>query len=985
MLIVMHCGGLPFNGQTIKESSLGGSETAAYYLARELAAAGHTVTLFTNHPDAGVFDGVKYEYAGNITEQTPLGERFTFYAENTPHDICLIQRHLQAFARKWASKLNYWWLHDIAQIRNRDIAVAHLWNVDRILCVSEFHKAQIAEAWGIEKNFITVMSNGVDLNLFAGEIVAPLNTQEGVRNLIYSSRPERGLINLLMPNGIMEKLKDESFHLYICGYENKTPQMAQFYDYLYARAEELPNVTNLGALTKKQLADVMRQCDTLIYPTTFEEVSCITAMEAMAAGLQIISSEWGALSETCAGSAAMLLPLNGDEVDIDAVLEALHKPIAPELKETQRAAAQKFTWARSAGVLMSDARELFKEHGSELSRAFHFMRHSDIIALEKCNLNAAKGVLAEKLLEEFDKGYAFYRNNDYAAHYAAYYEYEKNRGVNYGPEDVTGTTRFQVIANMVSQLPASARVLDYGCAHGHYTVALAKLFPQLEFVGVDLAQSNLDIAANWVANEGLTNIHFIRVDGMKDGRFLQRDANGVAGDLMLDRQPLHLIIAAEVVEHVGNPQELLDALASNLVPAGQLVITVPYGPWEAQGYREHGYWRAHLHHFERQDLAEMLGHHPDYKISAVPGGVSQFCTPLGSYVVSFTKPTAPSRPIDYARKLAETMPDQTLSICMIVKDGGKDIRRSLESALPFVQEVIIGVDEATRDDTRDVLRVLEIENPLVAFKIFDIPPVLVSGFAAARNATIAAASCDWILWLDADEVLVGGENLSPYLRHNHANGYAVKQHHFSMVPMGVIKVDLPCRLFRNRKSIQFFGRVHEHPECKLNEGLGSVMLINGVEIAHYGYTTEMVRRQRFARNINPLKQDREELPERLLGKFLWLRDLAQMSQYEIEAGQANPDELLRRANEGIKIWEELLESGNTRIALDGLEFYSALARFKGDGFDFGFALAADKLRGEAQVAQAPVVKGHFASKEHARRLMEQLLNDKVQHYNSRYY
>jgi len=37
MFIVMHCGGMPFNGDTVKTRSLGGSESAAYYMAKELA------------------------------------------------------------------------------------------------------------------------------------------------------------------------------------------------------------------------------------------------------------------------------------------------------------------------------------------------------------------------------------------------------------------------------------------------------------------------------------------------------------------------------------------------------------------------------------------------------------------------------------------------------------------------------------------------------------------------------------------------------------------------------------------------------------------------------------------------------------------------------------------------------------------------------------------------------------------------------------
>lgn len=972
MFCVLHCGGLAFNGDTIKTKSLGGSETAAFYLAKELAKD-HKVTIFTNSQETGIFDGVRYEWAGNITEQSPLGERFTFYAEHTPHDILIIQRSLHAFERKWASKLNYWWLHDIAQIRNKEHAQMQMWNVDRVLCVSEWHKNQVAEAWGIEKTNITVANNAIDHALFIDKIESKL-VDAGKKNLIYSSRPERGLINLVGEGGIMEKLhaKDPAFHLYVCGYENTVPEMADFYAYLYQRCADLPNVTNLGALTKKELADTMRQCDALVYPTSFEEVSMITAMEAMAAGLQIISSDWAALPETCTGSQSVLLDLVDETIDIEAFTNtviAQVNGIDDDLKFAQVACAAKYTWERTANTIIADARSIFKEHASERALAFHFMRHSDIVALERCNLAAAQGALADELRMEFDKGYAFYRDDTYAAHYAAYYQYEKDRGVEYGPEDVTRTSRFQSVANMVGLLPEGSRVLDYGCAHGHYTVALAKRFPTLTFVGADLAQSNIDKAIKWAADEGLTNVQFTKVDG--------------AETLPMDLYDL--IVAAEVVEHVGNPQELIDTLAGHLMPIGQMVITTPYGPWEAQGYREHKYWRAHLHHFERQDLADMLGHHPNYKVIAAPAGKSQFHSVLGSYIVSFGKPTEVSRQIDYKRKIEETMPDQTVSLCMIVKDAEQDIQRCLASVLPYVQEVIIGVDSSTTDGTWQILQVIADKNPLVAFDISMIEPAVKIGFSEARNWTVSKASCDWIMWLDADEVLTNGCAISQYVRNSQYNGFAVKQHHFSTDPMAIIKIDLPCRLFRNGKGIQFFGRVHEHPEIKINEGLGPIMLLPHVEIAHYGYTGEAVRRKRFARNIGLLKQDREELPDRILGKFLWLRDLAQMCQYDVESGQANQAEFQHRADAGIKLWEELLASGNNRITIDGLPFYSQLVAIKGGGFDFGFSVDASKLNGGVHVERAPIVQGHFLTKDHASKLMLALAQDKLAGYESRYF
>ena len=65
MHIAMAVPGMPFNGETIPNGqSLGGSESAGYYMARELVKRGHKVIVFTNSEKGGTWDGVTYEYFG---------------------------------------------------------------------------------------------------------------------------------------------------------------------------------------------------------------------------------------------------------------------------------------------------------------------------------------------------------------------------------------------------------------------------------------------------------------------------------------------------------------------------------------------------------------------------------------------------------------------------------------------------------------------------------------------------------------------------------------------------------------------------------------------------------------------------------------------------------------------------------------------------------------------------------------------------------
>lgn len=1003
MFIVMHCGGMPFNGETIAKKSLGGSETAAYYMARELAKLGHRVTMFTNiAPDQeGAWDGVKYISAGAPTETQPLGARFHFYALNTPHDVCIIQRHPQAFTFKWASKLNILWLHDLALHRSAMAVRSGMWNTDIVWTVSEFHKKQVCEIYGINPEIVKAITNGVDLGLFNSgrdndPIVNKLDREK--IKLLYSSRPERGLIHQVREGGIMERLAkiDPRFHLYVCNYQNVTPDMRDLYEYLYARIEELPNCTNLGHLTKQQLADVMRQCDALVYPTEFEEVSCITAMEAMAAGLPFISSEHAALPETCKNSGSILIPLKDGQADEDAFVEELKEffldPPVHVLKYPDRPgrelsgfkqleAAKNFSWDRACARAMATINDTFIElTRNPRAMAKHFEQVSDIFALAAY---APPRLVKAPNLERC-YGFAFSEDPDaLAKHYAAYYKYEKNRGVNYGPEKLDGNPRYEHVAGLIRDLPAGSTVLDYGCAHGHYTVNLAKRYPNLQFVGIDIAESNIDKARAWADSEGVKNARFYWGAVKPEGYIL------VQGSIEAQLTPdsLDAIIAAEVLEHVPNPQHVADALIQYLTPGGLMIITTPYGPWEAQGYKEHDPWRAHLHHFEREDLHEVWGHFPGFKIAAAPSGASPEGDVMGSYITSFTRPEElfegekatllPSGQVDYARKFATQAPRQALSVCMIARDAELTLARCLDSVKNIADEIIVAVDNQTKDRTREIAK----EYGAI---VFDISSPLEIGFDAARNLSIEQATGDWILWIDSDEVLYTGEAMAKYLRHNGFNAYALPQIHYTVQPIGVLRTDYPCRFFRNGKGIKFFGLVHEHPETALNAGIGHAMIINDVQIAHSGYSTEAIRRGRFRRNIGLLAKDRAKYPDRKLGKYLWMRDLAQMCQYEYEGngGVITPG-MSARAEQGIKLWEELLADGQTRMLLDGLDFYSTLVRVTGKGFnldmEFGAALT------EEPKAHGTKVAGRFASRKHVNDLFQSLLKERTEVYESKYF
>jgi len=68
---------------------------------------------------------------------------------------------------------------------------------------------------------------------------------------------------------------------------------------LYEQAEKLKNVNYIGYKPNEYILEHMTDYDLYVYPSVFEETSCVSAMEALAAGVHVITNNYGALYETC--------------------------------------------------------------------------------------------------------------------------------------------------------------------------------------------------------------------------------------------------------------------------------------------------------------------------------------------------------------------------------------------------------------------------------------------------------------------------------------------------------------------------------------------------------------------------------------------------------------------------------------------------------------------------------------------------------------
>src|SRR5262249_30328503 len=109
--------------------------------------------------------------------------------------------------------------------------------------------------------------------------------------------------------------------------------------------------------------------------------------------------------------------------------------------------------------------------------------------------------------------------------------------------------------------------------------------------------------------------------------------------------------------------------------------------------------------------------------------------------------------------------ENTVALSMIVRDAQEHLRRCLESCAGLLSEIVIG-DTGSQDQTVAIAKSF-------GAAILSVP--WTDDFAAARNAVLREVRSDWILVLDADELLdpSAHTHLARHLQARSIAGYQV--------------------------------------------------------------------------------------------------------------------------------------------------------------------------------------------------------------------
>lgn len=318
-----------YDGNTPYERALGGSQSALCYLTEQLARDGHELLVLNGTSRPSVVRGVEYR-AVSQTRREWLANCKAIVVLNAAEPVAQLRQYAPPNARLvlWSQHA-----HDqpaVAALHKAEVRDAF----DAFALVSQWQREHYLREFRLDAARTNVMRNAMapafqqiftpDEDIAAAKQDPPL--------LAYTSTPFRGLDVLVrvFPQ-IRAAVREATLRVYssMQVYQMRAEDDHARYADLYRACDETEGIKRVGSLAQPQLARELRRTAVLAYANHFPETSCIAAIEALAAGCLVVTSDLGALGETTCGCARLVLiesdPAGYAERFIAATVEALQQ------------------------------------------------------------------------------------------------------------------------------------------------------------------------------------------------------------------------------------------------------------------------------------------------------------------------------------------------------------------------------------------------------------------------------------------------------------------------------------------------------------------------------------------------------------------------------------------------------------------------------------------------------------------------------------
>lgn len=242
----------------------------------------------------------------------------------------------------------------------------------------------------------------------------------------------------------------------------------------------------------------------------------------------------------------------------------------------------------------------------------------------------------------------------------------------------------------------------------------------------------------------------------------------------------------------------------------------------------------------------------------------------------------------------------SITACLIVRDEAERLAACLDSVRPFVDELVV-LDTGSVDDTVAVAMRAGARVEQVGWS---------DDFAAARNLALTACHTDWVLSLDADEMVHG---TPPWLKPMLASC----RPELDGLTIAITNADGPdargltehreLKLFR-RTAARWVGRVHERPvRWDGREPFAATLPEQTLRLTHFGYRDPEVVRRKAERNARLSRLALTELREDGAAMEELARAALDLGRSELACGRSElAAAALRQAREsavGSQVWQ----------------------------------------------------------------------------------
>jgi glycosyltransferase involved in cell wall biosynthesis len=224
---------------------------------------------------------------------------------------------------------------------------------DRIIAISEYTAADIVKFFGLPRERITVIHNGLDHERFH------LGSQENARSgaadrfglnrpfFLYVSRLEHPGKNHVRLVSAFEEFKAATQSNWQLALAGGDWHGAEVIHQAIRKSQFANDIRCLGFVPDEQLPDLYRAADVFVYPSLHEGFG-LPPIEAMACGCPVITSTRGALAEVIGEAAVIIEPEDVHSMANQLRLVAGVEGVRNRLRTVGLEHARNFDWRRTA-------------------------------------------------------------------------------------------------------------------------------------------------------------------------------------------------------------------------------------------------------------------------------------------------------------------------------------------------------------------------------------------------------------------------------------------------------------------------------------------------------------------------------------------------------------------------------------------------------------------------------------------------------------